>query len=57
LQELRDRLSKVEEWKKRKQEIEDELGRVWVDGGEELQPPPYVEAEQATEDSSKGMSS
>jgi ATP-binding cassette subfamily D (ALD) long-chain fatty acid import protein len=47
----------VEEWKKRRQEIEEELNRVWVDGGEELQPPPYAEAEQATEESPKGIPS
>lgn len=46
LNELRERLSKVEEWKRRRQEIEDELNRVWVEGGNELTPPPYVETEE-----------
>jgi len=41
LQELRDSLAQVEEWKKRRQEIEEELSKVWVDGGEELQPPSW----------------
>ncbi|KAF2201636.1 hypothetical protein GQ43DRAFT_371011 [Delitschia confertaspora ATCC 74209] len=45
LHELRERLKKVEEWKRRKQEIEDELNEVWVDGGEHLAPPPYIEGE------------
>ncbi|KAJ4322658.1 ATP-binding cassette long-chain fatty acid transporter pxa1 [Neodidymelliopsis sp. IMI 364377] len=43
LAELRDRLAKVEEWKARKTEIEEELERVWVEGGDELSPPPYAE--------------
>lgn len=45
LAELRERLAQVEEWKKRKQEIDEELERVWTDGGDELAPPAYVEAE------------
>ena len=43
---MRERLEKVEEWKKRKGEIEEELGRVWVEGGEELAPPEYVDREE-----------
>lgn len=43
LVELRERLSKVEEWKARRMEIEHELAKVWVLGGEELAPPPYTE--------------
>ena len=43
LQELRARLAKVEDWKRRKQEIEEELGQVWVKGADaELPPPPYI---------------
>ena len=46
LHELRERLGKVEEWKRRRQEIEKELARVWVrgreEGAEELPPPPYI---------------
>lgn len=41
LAELREHLAKVEEWKVRRQEIEDELNRVWVEGDRELAPPPY----------------
>ncbi|KAF1954510.1 peroxisomal ABC transporter-like protein [Byssothecium circinans] len=58
LAELRDRLAKVEEWKLRKEEIEEELGRVWVakegegEGGEELGPPAYVEKEGRSEEGS-----
>ncbi|KAL4993857.1 ABC transporter transmembrane region 2-domain-containing protein [Aspergillus recurvatus] len=40
LQEIRKRLNKVDEWKKRRQVIEDELQKVWVDRGE-LAPPAY----------------
>ncbi|KAL9086610.1 MAG: hypothetical protein Q9165_007053 [Trypethelium subeluteriae] len=47
LQELRERLSKVEEWKKRREEIDRELAQVWVEGGEELAPPPYIEGKEA----------
>lgn len=45
LQELRERLAQVEKWKARKEEIEKELAKVWVEGGEEMSPPAYVEAE------------
>lgn len=45
LQELRERLAKVEEWKRRRDEIEKELAQVWVEGGEGLPPPSYAEAE------------
>ncbi|KAI2775874.1 ABC transporter transmembrane region 2-domain-containing protein [Daldinia loculata] len=43
LQELRERLSQVEQWKQRHEEIEKELAQVWVDGDASLDPPPYVE--------------
>ncbi|KAI9663892.1 MAG: hypothetical protein M1821_007382 [Bathelium mastoideum] len=45
LQEIRDRLSKVEEWKRRREEIDCELAQVWVEGGEQLPPPLYGEKE------------
>lgn len=51
LESLRERLAKVEGWRKRREEIERELGKVWVaadesmGGGEELPPPEYVEKE------------
>jgi len=51
LAELRERLAKVEEWKRRRQEIEDELNKVWVEGGDELAPPSYVESEKASSES------
>jgi ATP-binding cassette subfamily D (ALD) long-chain fatty acid import protein len=51
LAELRERLAKVEEWKKRKVEIDDELNRVWVEGKEEaLAPPPYLDSENGEGD-------
>lgn len=43
LQDLRERLSQVEEWKARHEAIEKELARVWVEGGTDLDPPPYVQ--------------
>lgn len=46
LQELRERLAKVEEWKTRRDEIEKELAQVWVEGGEGLPPPAYAEGDQ-----------
>ena len=36
LRELRERLTRVPEWEARRAEIEGELGRVWVERGEEL---------------------
>lgn len=54
LVELRERLAKVEEWKARKTEIESELERVWVEGGDELSPPPYAETvDVGSEDESR----
>ncbi|RDL42424.1 p-loop containing nucleoside triphosphate hydrolase [Venustampulla echinocandica] len=47
LQQLRDRLEKVKEWENRKLEIENELNKVWVDGGSELGKPEYVEETQS----------
>jgi ATP-binding cassette subfamily D (ALD) long-chain fatty acid import protein len=46
LAELRKRLGQVEEWKTRREEIENELRRVVVQGGEVLPPPVYVEKEE-----------
>lgn len=45
LAELRERLAQVEKWKARREEIEQELNKVWVEGGENLAPPAYVEKE------------
>lgn len=44
----------MEEWKRRRQEIEDELNKVWVEGGDELSPPPYEHSEDAGEESGDG---
>ncbi len=38
LQELRERLSQVEQWKARREEIEKELAQVWVEGGDNPKP-------------------
>lgn len=43
LQELRKRLDQVDEWRQRREDIEKELNRVWVEEGE-LSPPPYETA-------------
>jgi ATP-binding cassette subfamily D (ALD) long-chain fatty acid import protein len=51
--ELRERLGKVEGWKKRREEIEKELSQVWVEGGDELAPPSYVESEKAAIESNQ----
>lgn len=51
LQELRERLSQVEKWKSRHEEIEKELAKVWVEGGDDdLAPPPYLDKEIETEE-------
>lgn len=50
LESLRERLAKVEGWRKRREEIDAELGKVWISGqqeeGTELPPPEYVEKEE-----------
>lgn len=51
LQDLRERLSKVEEWKQRREEIERDLANVWTEGGESLSPPPYVGQEKSDQGS------
>lgn len=47
--EIRDRLSKVDEWKLRRDAVEAELARVWVDGGDMLDAPEYVGVEEEEE--------
>ncbi|KAJ6016302.1 hypothetical protein N7540_010893 [Penicillium herquei] len=49
LQELRKRLGKVDEWKRRREEIEQELCKVWTSEGE-IAPPPYDEVSPAVDD-------
>jgi ATP-binding cassette subfamily D (ALD) long-chain fatty acid import protein len=49
LAELRERLAKVQEWEGRRDEIEKELAKVWVEGGEVLDRPEY------TKESGKGV--
>ncbi|KAK0669336.1 ABC transporter transmembrane region 2-domain-containing protein [Cercophora samala] len=51
LHDLRERLAQVEKWKKRREEIETELNKVWVGGQEEeLGAPVYVKEEQNEQD-------
>lgn len=54
LQDLRERLAKVEEWKKRRDEIEAELAQVWVEGGESALPPPAYTEEVVDKGKGKG---
>ncbi|KAI1465411.1 ABC transporter transmembrane region 2-domain-containing protein [Daldinia caldariorum] len=54
LQELRERLSQVEQWKQRREEIEKELSQVLVEGDASLDPPPYVEENTAEPEPEKG---
>ena len=49
LLELRARLDNVEELKRRRRAIDEELGKVWT-GGEELAPPPYQAEENDNEE-------
>ena len=51
LAELRERLSQVETWAKRREEIERELNDVLVDGGDILEPPPYAKQAEETQSS------
>ncbi|EKV11286.1 Peroxisomal ABC transporter (PXA1), putative [Penicillium digitatum] len=46
LLELRKRLDKVDEWKQRREEIDQELQKVWTNNGE-VAPPPYHEEEHS----------
>jgi ATP-binding cassette, subfamily D (ALD), peroxisomal long-chain fatty acid import protein len=48
LHELRERLAQVEEWKIRREEIEQELAQVWTESGESLSPPPYAKEDAQT---------
>ncbi|KAL1622506.1 ATP-binding cassette long-chain fatty acid transporter pxa1 [Diplodia seriata] len=56
LAELRDRLAHVEEWKRRRNEIERELGQVWLQGEDEALAPPayYQEGEGGAEGEGEG---
>ncbi|KAI0409893.1 ABC transporter transmembrane region 2-domain-containing protein [Xylaria palmicola] len=51
LQELRERLSQVEQWKQRREEIEKELAQVWTEKNDApLDPPPYIEEPEEEEE-------
>ncbi|KAI9047516.1 hypothetical protein LZ554_008232 [Drepanopeziza brunnea f. sp. 'monogermtubi'] len=43
LRELREQLAKVQEWEERKRDIDGELAKVWVEGGDVLETPAYVD--------------
>ncbi|ATY62413.1 peroxisomal ABC transporter [Cordyceps militaris CM01] len=47
LQEIRERLAQVDEWKQRRQDIDKELAAVWTDQGESLAAPEYVDTAEA----------
>lgn len=49
LADLRERLAKVKQWEARKMEIETELEKVWVEGGDVLDSPAYVGDKSAVE--------
>lgn len=56
LQELQERLGQVEEWKRRREEIESELRKVLIEGSEDdLDPPLYLENE-SQEDAQRELS-
>jgi ATP-binding cassette subfamily D (ALD) long-chain fatty acid import protein len=46
LKELQEKLLNVEGWRARREEVEAELKKVWVDGGEVLEPPAYQEVKR-----------
>jgi ATP-binding cassette subfamily D (ALD) long-chain fatty acid import protein len=48
LQELREKLAKVQEWESRRAKIDEELAKVWVEGGDVLAAPEYVDEGQPT---------
>jgi ATP-binding cassette subfamily D (ALD) long-chain fatty acid import protein len=48
LSELREKLAQVEKWKSRREEIEQELAKVWVEGKDILPPPAYESVDKAT---------
>lgn len=50
LQEIRERLAQVEDWKRRKQEIEEELATVWTDHGAPLEAPAHATGPEAGAD-------
>ena len=54
LAELRRRLGQVEEWKRRREEIEEELKKVLSEGGGEIAPPPYLERERTVDQAPPG---
>ena len=42
IHDIRERLAKVDEWTKRRAEIDAELAKVWIEGGEVLDAPAYT---------------
>ena len=50
VQDLKERMAQVDEWKKRRDEIEKELAQVWVEGAgdEPLEQPEYIQKEEQT---------
>lgn len=51
VQEIKERLAQVDEWKQRRDYIEKELAAVWTEQGDSLDAPSYVDAaEELTQD-------
>lgn len=46
VQEIRERLAKVDEMKKRREEIDQELAAVWTEQGESLEAPSFIDKEE-----------
>ncbi|KAK5992901.1 ATP-binding cassette sub-family D member 2 [Cladobotryum mycophilum] len=55
VQELRERLAQVEDWKKRRDEIEQELAAVWTEQGDSLDAPVYVGDEETQPESEEAV--
>lgn len=53
---IRERLAQVDEWKRRRDEVEAELARVWVDGGDALDAPEYVGVEEKEVEEEEALS-
>lgn len=53
IQEIKERLAQVDEWTKRRDDIENELAAVWTEQGESLDAPSYVDAREELEAETK----
>lgn len=55
VQDLRERLEQVDELKKRREEIENELNAVWTDKGDLLDAPSYIDMDEAPVESEESI--